>query len=228
MVWFGLVAGLAVLVATPTVWALSRPAPDVGTIPSHSVSTAQRIAHAAPALRSEGGAAAPTGQAVKVHSARLADQATGSLVPAPIRISIPRVGVHTAVVPVGIDSHSGTVEIPADVRSVGWYRFSSSPGGAGSSVLVGHVDSSAQGPGAFFRLRDLQPGDRIFIRFANGSSRVFRVTGRRSYEKAQLPSDVFAREGSPVLTLVTCGGSFDMISRHYADNIVVFAVPMSD
>ena len=95
-------------------------------------------------------------------------------------------------------------------------------------MLVGHVDSSAQGPGAFFRLRDLRPGDRIFVRFGDGSSKVFRVTGRRAYLKAQLPSNVFARQGSPVLTLVTCGGAFDVTSRHYADNVVVFAVPVGN
>lgn len=167
-------------------------------------------------------------QVVKVHSARLADLAMGPQASPPVRVSVRRVGMDAAVVPVGVDAPSETVAIPTDVRSVGWYRFSSSPGETGSSVLVGHVDSSAQGPGAFFRLRDLRPGDRIFVRFADGSSRAFRVTGRRAYLKAQLPSDVFARQGSPVLTLVTCGGAFDVTSRHYADNVVVFAVPVGN
>jgi len=32
--------------------------------------------------------------------------------------------------------------------------------------------------------------------------------------------------GSPVLTLITCGGSFSESTRHYDSNVVVYAVPV--
>jgi hypothetical protein len=36
---------------------------------------------------------------------------------------------------------------------------------------------------------------------------------------------LFGRRGRPILSLITCGGSFDLMSRSYSDNVVVFAVP---
>ena len=51
------------------------------------------------------------------------------------------------------------------------------------------------------------------------------VVGLR-YAKASLPAaDVFARDVEPRLVLVTCGGAFDPATRHYADNVVAYAVP---
>ena len=51
------------------------------------------------------------------------------------------------------------------------------------------------------------------------------VQAVRSYPKAALPVEVFDRSGAPRLVLITCGGSFDRRTRHYADNIVAYAVP---
>ena len=39
-------------------------------------------------------------------------------------------------------------------------------------------------------------------------------------------SDVFVRDGSPRLVLVTCGGSFRRDVRSYTDNIIVTADPI--
>jgi hypothetical protein len=45
------------------------------------------------------------------------------------------------------------------------------------------------------------------------------------YPKGRLPRRVFDRSGPPILTLVTCGGAFDRATRHYSDNVVIYAVP---
>jgi sortase (surface protein transpeptidase) len=108
---------------------------------------------------------------------------------------------------------------------VGWYRFSPVPGEPGSSVLLGHVDSRTQGPGAFFHLVSLEPRSEVRVVLADGSKRVFRVVARRMYLKTRLPAALFARTGRPVLVLVTCGGPFDATVGHYRDNVVVYAVP---
>jgi sortase (surface protein transpeptidase) len=163
---------------------------------------------------------------IRVHSARLADFRAPRTGPPPIGIAIPAMGLETKVVRVGVDRRTGGVEVPPDVRTVGWYRFSPIPGEPGSSVLLGHVDSSTQGPGAFFHLASLDPGTRIRALLADRSSRTFRVVARRSYLKSRLPAAVFARTGRPVLTLVTCGGPFDASIGHYRDNVVVYAVPV--
>jgi hypothetical protein len=56
----------------------------------------------------------------------------------------------------------------------------------------------------------------------------YRVVGREEYRKSQLPLDrYFARDGAPLLTLVTCGGPFDDRARRYRDNLVVTARPLA-
>jgi sortase (surface protein transpeptidase) len=144
----------------------------------------------------------------------------------PLSVRIAAIGVTAPVVAVGVDRR-GAVAVPERVSTVGWYRFSSPPGaGAGSTALVGHVDSAEQGQGAFFRLRDLTRGDRIVVAVAGGGTLAYRVVSLAQYPKTSVPlRQLFSRTGAPRLTLITCGGSFDAARRSYRDNLVVTAVP---
>ncbi|WP_141276907.1 class F sortase [Pseudonocardia hydrocarbonoxydans] len=137
-------------------------------------------------------------------------------------------GAEAEVVDVGVDA-LGEMEVPLDVSTVGWYRFGPAPGAdTGSSVLSGHVDDREQGRGAFYRLSDLEPGDPVEVDLADGSVAAYRVTDVERIAKEELPVEVlFARDGAPRLTLVTCGGDFDRAARSYRENIVVTAVPVS-
>jgi hypothetical protein len=96
---------------------------------------------------------------------------------------------------------------------------------SGSVVIDGHVDSATRGLGAFFRLSEAQLGDKVELINAAGRSTGYKVVARRSYAKISLPAEVFARDVGPRLVLITCGGSFDYATRHYANNVVVYAVP---
>jgi hypothetical protein len=138
---------------------------------------------------------------------------------------VPSIGVNAPVVPVGIQPGRQMMEVPATVSVVGWYRFGPTPGDPGSALLVGHVDDWTQGPGAFFHLQELGSDDVVTVVLAGGSRLSFRVVARRAYPKSQLGPIVFERTGPPMLVLVTCGGPFDRGTRHYLDNVVVFAVP---
>jgi sortase (surface protein transpeptidase) len=144
----------------------------------------------------------------------------------PARIRLPSLGVDTAVVAVGVDGR-GEMAVPEDVRETGWYRFGPAPGSAaGSSVVSGHVDDAVQGRGAFYRLIDLAVGDPVVVTTAAGVDLTFRVSAVRRIPKSALPVDeLFARDGPPHLTLVTCGGAFDRASGSYRDNVVVTAAP---
>jgi len=150
----------------------------------------------------------------------------GNVAP-PARIRLPSLGVDTAVVAVGVDAR-GEMAVPEDVREAGWYRFGPAPGSAaGSSVVSGHVDDKVQGRGAFYRLVDLAVGDPVVVTTAAGADLAFRVSAVRRIPKSTLPVDeLFARDGPPHLTLVTCGGAFDRALGSYRDNVVVTAVPV--
>ena len=167
-------------------------------------------------------AALATATATATATAAASDP--GDVAP-PARIRLPSLGVDTAVVAVGVDAR-GEMAVPEDVRETGWYRFGPAPGSAaGSSVVSGHVDDKVQGRGAFYRLVDLAVGDPVVVTTVAGADLAFRVSAVRRIPKSTLPVDeLFARDGPPHLTLVTCGGTFDRALGSYRDNVVVTAV----
>lgn len=221
------VSALAVIATPVAVWA-GRARPDVGSVAGMLAETGARSSSVGVASVRATAIGSPSGPAVPnivVRSARLEDYVPPRRGPRPVGLSIGVIDMHARVVPVGVEDGSRTVEVPADVDVVGWFRFGPTPGMSGSAVLIGHVDSRTQGAGAFFRLRELEPGDVVSVAFANGSRSPFRVVARRSYPKDELPEGLFRRTGRPALALVTCGGAFDRGTRSYSDNVVVFAVP---
>jgi len=149
-----------------------------------------------------------------------------TLAPPPVRLRLPRLHVDAPVLPVSVGP-DGLLGVPANPGQLGWWSGSARPGLASGSVVIdGHVDSASLGLGALFRLREARPGDDVVLENAKGESTAYTVVARRSYAKTSLPvAEVFAQEVSPRLVLLTCGGAFDQATHHYADNIVVYAVP---
>jgi len=137
-----------------------------------------------------------------------------------------RLHIDAPVLPVSV-SVDGLLDVPDNPRQLGWWSGSGRPGmPSGSVVIDGHVDSAALGFGALFRLREARPGDDVVLMSATGDSTRYTVVARRSYAKTSLPvAEVFAADVGPRLVLLTCGGLFDQGTRHYADNVVVYAVP---
>lgn len=146
--------------------------------------------------------------------------------PPPVRLSVPRLEIDAPVLPVSVGA-DGLLEVPDNPRELGWWSGSSRPGmPSGSVVIDGHVDSATRGLGALFRLREARQGDEMVLTNAAGAASPYTVVARRSYPKASLPAaKVFSRNVGPRLVLITCGGQFDEATRHYADNVVVYAVP---
>lgn len=145
----------------------------------------------------------------------------------PVAVAVPALGLGAQVDPVGVQP-DGSMTVPADPDRVGWYRFGPAPGAAhGSAVLAGHVDTARDGPGAFAALVDIEVGQDVLVTMDDGAVVTYRVEGRESVVKRELPVDVlFARDGPARLTLITCGGPFQPELRSYRDNLVVTAVPV--
>jgi hypothetical protein len=214
--WWAGGASILALVAVPA-WALvSTPDNDVGSL--EPIRRTRARSPVETVVR--GGLKLPK---VVVRSGLLADQAAPDRRRIPRRLRIDAIGVFAPIVPVGVTN--GTTQVPADVDTVGWYRFGGRPGESGSTLLLAHVSSGTQGPGVFFLLRELAPGDDVIVEMRNGSSAAYRVFARRSYAKEALPARLFSRRGPEVLILVTCGGRFSEASGRYQDNVVVYAVP---
>ncbi len=232
------VVGVLVAVTAPVGWVLTRSSRTVGAAAAEALAQATPSGHAAPSTRPTPPGRAtpprrPADAAVRgmagARAVPVRDGRVGAGRPAPgavpLRVDLPSLGVSAAIRPVGVDDR-GTLQIPADVAAVGWYRYGPRPGDpAGSTVLSGHVDSAEQGRGAFFRLRRLGPGDPVVVHGSDGRTRRYRVVAREEWPKGEVPLDrLFARTGAPRLTLVTCGGGFREDVGSYLDNVAVTAV----
>jgi sortase (surface protein transpeptidase) len=144
-------------------------------------------------------------------------------VAAPVSLTIPIIGVDTKLITLGLNPN-GTLHVPSTTAVAGWYTGGPRPGAIGSAIIVGHVDSY-KGPGVFFRLRTLKRGDKVYVRRADGTLVVFRVTLVQEYPKDHFPTEsVYGPTPDAELRLITCGGTFDSTTGHYLSNYIVYAV----
>jgi hypothetical protein len=187
--------------------------------PDHNFGAVPAAAPASAAVAARQGAASS-------HRAAAAPaQIPVAAIAAPTRLRIPAIAVDAPVVPVGVAA-GGTLNIPADPSVIGWWAGGGSPGQpTGTTVLVGHVDNAATGPGALFHLTDLRPGETVTLQ-AGGRTYQYVVRAMRAYAKAGLPAAIFSQQVAARLAIVTCGGPFNPATRHYLDNIIAYAVPV--
>jgi hypothetical protein len=160
---------------------------------------------------------APSGRTALPASLSTAQQAAR-----PVWLSIPVIGVRTSLVDLGLRAN-GTLQVPSSTAVAGWYTGSPRPGTVGAAVIAGHVDSRS-GLGIFFWLRELRPGDRVYVGRADGTMAVFAVTAVRKFAKDLFPTAaVYGPVPDSELRLITCGGVFDRSLESYLSNVVVFA-----
>ena len=139
----------------------------------------------------------------------------------PIHISIPQIGVSSALSELGLNPDR-TVQVPTSPAEAGWYKYDVTPGEKGSAVILGHVDNR-YGPAVFFYIDRLNVGSRVYVTLESGKILEFSVIGVRMYSKSNFPDQlVYGPRNYPALQLVTCGGYFDHATGHYLSNIVVF------
>src|SRR5262249_53109492 len=139
----------------------------------------------------------------------------------PVRITITSLGINAPVIPAVIDLKQGVLAVPADIHETGWWADGATPHSpAGSIVIAGHVDSATAGAGAFFPLKQARAGEIIVLTSANGRTKSYRVVSVKQMVKANLPAGIWSQHTNNQLFVVTCGGPFDPVTKHYRDNIV--------
>ncbi|MGE3286260.1 MAG: class F sortase [Pseudonocardia sp.] len=141
----------------------------------------------------------------------------------PVALVVPALGLDSGpLLDLGLEP-SGKLEVPPDAKDVGWFDLSPTPGALGPAILAAHVDwKGVAGP--FQKLDELQPGDEIRVRRADGTTAVFETYDVIRYPKDQFPTDeVYGDTTDAEIRLITCGGAFDATSGHYQDNVIAFA-----
>jgi sortase A len=159
----------------------------------------------------------PTAQPVTVQAEQEIEVAE------PSRIVIPSVGVEVDIELVGQDAN-GRMDVPKNVSNAGWWQYGAKPGGKGSAVIAGHVDTPDGQLGIFYKLDQLKPGDTIVVYDQDGKQHVFEVAFLQIYPYDEFPVDViFERTDKKRLNLITCSGNFDLSEQSYEERLVVFA-----
>jgi hypothetical protein len=191
-----------------------------------------------PAFTASGGEITPTATSTPANTTPgtrasgpkgMPDQINGPVLPqsVPAEISIPRLGIRTHLVDLGVDQN-GAMDVPQIAALAGWYTLGPTPGALGPAVIAGHVDMNGE-PAVFYRLGTMRVGDRVSVSRADGRTAIFSVTTVAKYAKAEFPtSSVFGPIDFAGLRLITCGGDFDQSIQHYKDNVVVFAKLVGD
>jgi LPXTG-site transpeptidase (sortase) family protein len=151
---------------------------------------------------------------------------TYATVAPPARIRIPAIDLVTPPLEgLGRVPADKSIALPTRPERAGWFEDGPRPGQPGPAVIIGHVDWN-HGPAVFFRLREMKPGETVYVDRADGSTERFTVTAVRQVAKSDFPTaDVYAPDLQSSLRLITCGGQFDYRAHNYLDNVIVFASP---
>jgi hypothetical protein len=141
----------------------------------------------------------------------------------PVSLSVPAIDVRTdRLIDLGL-TPTGEMEVPDDAVTAGWLTLGPTPGEVGPAVIAAHVDYEGV-PGVFTRLDEMEPGDEVAVRRADGTVATFSAYRVERFAKSRFPTeDVYGDTDAPELRLITCGGAFDSSTRNYLDNVVVFA-----
>ena len=174
--------------------------------------------------------AAPTASAAPRATPRRTATAAPTATPAPptvtaapVRLLIPAIGVDAPVTVKGLRPDL-VMDVPDGPEDVAWYNFTAWPGTGGNAVISGHLDYRNYGTAVFWRLEELREGDVVEVRLRDGSVLRYRVALKLSYDARTAPvPEIVGPTSKDVVTLITCGGTFDSGSRMYSHRLVVRA-----
>jgi LPXTG-site transpeptidase (sortase) family protein len=139
------------------------------------------------------------------------------------RLIIENAKIDAPVVQKGIDAN-GAMQSPDNATDTVWYDFSAHPGFPGNAVFAGHVDYIHVGKAVFWNLKDLNPGDLIQVRLADGTVYKYAVVSKNQYDSGSAPVDtIVGPTPKESVTLITCSGTFNSATHQYDKRLVVRA-----
>ena len=159
---------------------------------------------------------------VKV-AAKITSESTLKSIGKPAHLLIPSIKVDAYVEHLGL-TPAGAVDVPPGAKNVAWFNQSPLPGQIGSSVIVGHTGRWKNGTDSVFnRLHTVKPGDSIYVKDDNGTTRLFTVKELRVYGKDETVPEIFNKTDAARLNIITCHGDWLASEQTYSKRLVVFA-----
>ena len=143
------------------------------------------------------------------------------------RLKIPSVEIDAPVVIRGLDSQR-VMQTPNNAVDTAWYDFTARPGFDGNAVFSGHVDYVNVGKAVFWNLKDLKANDEIEIEMADGTVYTYAVKSLNQYDALAAPiEEIVGDTPEQAVTLITCSGTFNNVTRQYDKRLVVRAERVS-
>jgi len=202
----------------------AAPTPATGsTLASAPISAAGSTLAAAPTV-----AALPTVAPAHLDPADASDRDTAAGQAPPgyaVRLAIPSIKLDTPVQQGGVveDAHGNPVWQTLPFVAVHYGDLTALVGQTGNAVIAGHVVTLNEG-NVFRFLYQLDLDDQIQVWDEHERERDYHVVDVRLVP----PTDTSVMDPTPdeTLTLITCGGTFDPISREFSDRLIVVAKPV--
>lgn len=150
-------------------------------------------------------------------------EAPAALAPSrPVELAVPAIDLETgALIELG-RTPAGVPEVPGSARAVGRFAGATTPGERGPAVLTAHADFAHE-QGAFYRLGELRPGDRVLVRRADGTGAEFTVYRVETRANGTALTRAVRGNGQPELRLVTASATFDRSFGEHRDAVLAFA-----
>lgn len=140
----------------------------------------------------------------------------------PSRLKISTISLDAPVLSVGADV-DGTQFVPADNKTLSWWKHGAKPGEKGSSVLAGHYKIADGSPGVFYRLNEVKVGETISVLDENGAEQSFKVMDRKIFSVSEFPTkDIYNNTDSEQVNLVTCTGDYIPETNNYTHRLVLY------
>ena len=214
----GLAIALAVTSAAALVVFVAWPSPSTPDFDAGSdARQADDASRVVPAIT-----APSLGPSVTYRSANPADVAAASSI-MPQRIDIPAAQITLPVVAKGL-APDGSMALPIKAGVAAWYQHGGLPGDLDRAALIAsHIATDVDGVGPFSRLGQLVEGDAVLVTLSDGSRAEFAVVKRERISKSVVDYEAITAQSEGMLVLVTCGGEYDAQTRHYEDNVIVWA-----
>jgi LPXTG-site transpeptidase (sortase) family protein len=141
----------------------------------------------------------------------------------PTHILIPGIKVDAKVEVLEIVD--GALQDPSNGNDVAWYKETSHPGKKGNAVFAGHLNWYDMPEGVFFAIDQLKEGDEIFVRDQTcGQFRYVVEYAELVQVKDADMTKITGQSDDSMLTLITCGGTWDPSISEYRERTVVRAL----
>jgi LPXTG-site transpeptidase (sortase) family protein len=138
----------------------------------------------------------------------------------PVRILIPSINVDAKVEVLEVVGDA--LQDPSNGDDVAWYKETGRPGQKGNAVFAGHLNWYGQPEAVFFAIDKLKEGDEITVRDMGCGAFTYLVEWADLIQvKDTDMNEITGPSDDEMITLITCGGTWDPSISEYLERTVV-------